>query len=185
MSAPALKIKSLFTAVDTTGDILRISFFAIITVVAAQISIPVQPVPFTLQSVAVILAGVMLGSKKGAISQIIYLMLGIIGLPVFAMSADPTLGVARLIGPTGGYLLAFPIAAYVSGFIVEKFKGSFSLISAIFAGNALILISGVAFLNTFYLNDINQALVAGVGIFGIWSVVKMALTFGIFKAVKK
>lgn len=185
MSATTVKIKSLVTASNTTGDVIRVGLFALLTVITAQISIPVPPVPFTLQTVAVVLAGAMLGAKKGAISQILYLMLGVIGLPVFALSADATLGLARLMGPTGGYLLAFPVAAYISGLMIEKYKSNFSLLAAITAGNLVVLLSGVMFLSAFYMNDFSQAVLFGAGIFSVWSVVKIALTYGIYKAVKK
>ncbi len=185
MSATTVKIKSLLTAADSTGDIIRVSLFALLTVITAQISIPVSPVPFTLQTVAVVLAGALLGAKKGALSQVVYLMLGVLGLPVFAMSADATVGIARLIGPTGGYLLAFPVAAYITGLIIEKHNSSTSQLVSIIAGNVLILLSGVAFLNTFYINDLGQAALFGAGIFSVWSVVKIALTYALYKAVKK
>ena len=68
----------------------------------------------------VLLAGAFLGAKNGAYSQLLYIFLGAIGLPVFAQTADGTMGFARLIGPTGGYLLAFPIAAYLVGVLNRK-----------------------------------------------------------------
>lgn len=185
MSATVVKLKSLLTSSDAAGNVFRITLFAVLTAAAAQISIPVKPVPFTLQSVVVVLAGALLGAKKGALSQIMYLALGLTGLPVFAMSADATVGFARLIGPTGGYLLAFPVAAYITGLIIENYKSTVASVLSILAGNAVILLSGVAFLNIFYVSDLNQALFVGAGIFSLWSVVKMALTYGIYKTAKK
>ncbi|HSP88096.1 MAG TPA: biotin transporter BioY [Ignavibacteriaceae bacterium] len=73
--------------------------FTILTIISAQFAVPVKPVPFTLQTVAVLLSGAFLGSKKGAISQFIYLFLGIIGLPVFAQTPEGAIGFARDVPP--------------------------------------------------------------------------------------
>lgn len=83
---------------------------------AAQISVPLPgtPVPMTLQPLAVLLVGGLLGARLGAASMVTYLALGIAGLPVFTPTV-PLLGVARLLGPTGGYLLAYPVAAFAVG----------------------------------------------------------------------
>ncbi len=118
-----MKSKSTVKAVDSKivsiyvnhKEILLILAFSILTAIAAQISIPVQPVPFTLQTVAVMLAGAMLGSRNGAYAMIAYLLLGAIGLPVFANLSG---GFHHLFGPTGGYLLVFPVASFLVGLIV-------------------------------------------------------------------
>ena len=90
--------------------------FAALTVAAARLSVPLPGtiVPFTLQPVAVLLAGLLLGPVLGASSQFAYLALGAAGLPVFAAGG----GLAYLAGPTGGYLMAFPVAAAAAGWIV-------------------------------------------------------------------
>jgi biotin transport system substrate-specific component len=90
-----------------------------VVAVAAQISVPIPgtPVPMTLQPLAVLLVGGLLGAQLGAASMVLYLALGIAGLPVFTPTV-PLLGIARLLGPTGGYLLAYPIAAWVVGRLV-------------------------------------------------------------------
>ena len=84
------------------SQLFWIVVFLILTALAAQITVPVQPVPFTLQTFIVLLAGAFLGARNGALSQILYLMMGIIGLPVFAQVPDGLFGVARIFGPTGG-----------------------------------------------------------------------------------
>jgi biotin transport system substrate-specific component len=80
--------------------------------VAAQIAIPIFPVPFTLQVLAVILSGLLLGPRYGALAQAIYVLLGAVGVPVFAEFRG-VLGV--ILGPTGGYLVSYPLAAAVAG----------------------------------------------------------------------
>src|SRR5213594_817518 len=89
---------------------------AVLVALAAQVSIPLPgtPVPMTLQPMAVLLVGGLLGPRLGALSMILYLAMGAAGLPVFTPTV-PLLGIARLFGPTGGYLLAYPIAAYAVG----------------------------------------------------------------------
>ena len=108
-------------------DICSVAIMAALTAVRAQISIPMpMGVPMTMQTFAVTLAGVILGSKRGAVSMVVYLLIGSVGVPVFSNMGG---GVQYLIGPTGGFLLSFPIMAYLIGLGVEKKKqkGMFSL----------------------------------------------------------
>ncbi len=97
------------------------ALFAALTGAVAwfRIPLPFTPVPITLQTLMVLISGAMLGPYYGALSMIIYLMLGAIGLPVFAGGSS---GVAALLGPTGGYLLSYPVAAFVVGFMLQKKK---------------------------------------------------------------
>src|SRR5882762_8186238 len=92
---------------------------AVLVAGAAQVSIPLPgtPVPMTLQPMAVLLVGGLLGARLGALSMILYLAMGAVGLPVFTPTV-PLLGVARLLGPTGGYLLAYPVAAWAVGVLL-------------------------------------------------------------------
>ncbi len=96
--------------------LVGVAVFTLLTVVAARLSVPMEPVPFTLQPLAVLLAGMVLGGRDGALSQFAYLALIAAGLPVDARG----LGQAALFGPTGGYLLGFVAAAGVTGWLVEK-----------------------------------------------------------------
>ena len=91
-------------------------FVTVLTIVAAQVSVPLPftAVPLTLQPMVVLLGGLALGSRLGSVSQILYLAAGIAGLPVFAASAVLPPGPLRLLGPTGGYLMAYPLAAVVT-----------------------------------------------------------------------
>ena len=107
-----------------------ISLFATLTAVGAFISIPLYPVPLTLQTLFTLLAAMVLGSVMGALSQIIYVLLGVIGLPVFAGFKA---GIGILFGPTGGFLLGFIISAYVIGKIIEL-KNEKNIFYYLFAG---------------------------------------------------
>jgi biotin transport system substrate-specific component len=100
----------------TIGVVLGAAFVAL----AAQVSVPLPgtPVPMTLQPLAVLLVGGLLGARLGAASMVLYLALGIAGLPVFTPTV-PLLGIARLLGPTGGYLLAYPVAAFAVGWLTD------------------------------------------------------------------
>ena len=92
-------------------------FVTALTAAAAQISFPLPftQVPFTFQPMVVLVGGLVLGSRLGFTSQVLYLMAGIAGLPVFAASATLPPGLLRLLGPTGGYLMAYPFAAFRCG----------------------------------------------------------------------
>ncbi len=93
--------------------------FSLLTALSAQVSIPLPftPVPVTLQTFSVVLAGALLGSRRGAIAMLLYLAEGFAGLPVFSLGRA---GIAHLFGPTGGYLVGFVAAAWLTGFLVER-----------------------------------------------------------------
>ena len=97
------------------------ALFAALTGAVAwfKIPLPFTPVPITLQTLMVLLSGAMLGAYYGALSMITYLILGAIGLPVFAGGSS---GVAALLGPSGGYLFSYPVAAFVIGYMLQKKK---------------------------------------------------------------
>lgn len=125
-------------------------FVTVITVAAAQISIPLPftPVPFTFQPMVVLVGAAALGARLGAASQILYLALGVAGLPVFAASPLLPQGAARLMGPTGGYLLAYPIAAFAAGWLAERGfdRRYFTAVAAMLVGLAIVFAAGVAWL---------------------------------------
>ena len=92
----------------------RTALMAAVTAVAAQIAIPLpfSPVPFTMQVLAVILSGLLLGPRYGALAQAVYVLVGVVGVPVFARFTG---GLGVIVGPTGGYLLSYPLAAAIAG----------------------------------------------------------------------
>ena len=118
---------------------------AILVALAAQVSIPLPgtPVPMTLQPMAVLLVGGLLGGRLGALSMILYLAMGAAGLPVFTPTV-PLFGVARLLGPTGGYLLAYPVAAWAVGAVVAEGSRVWRVACGVLAGLVLIHLGGLA-----------------------------------------
>ena len=141
---------ALVSASTVTGRrALAVALGAALVAIAAQIAIPLPgtPVPMTLQPLAVLLVGGWLGARLGAGSLIFYLALGAAGLPVFTPYGLP--GVARLLGPTGGYLLAYPVAAFAVGRVVGatdsgRTPGVARLSLAVFTGLVLIHLGGLA-----------------------------------------
>src|ERR1700737_758673 len=117
--------------------------FSLLTALAAQISIPIGPVPITGQTFAVLLTGALLGSRLGAAAMIAYLVEGASGLPFFA---GGTGGIAHLLGPTGGYLVAFPAAAFITGAFAEHGwdKRFLTAVAAMTIGSVVIILSGWA-----------------------------------------
>jgi biotin transport system substrate-specific component len=97
-------------------------FVTALTAAAAQVSVPLPytDVPLTLTPMVVLLGGMALGARLGMTSQLLYLALGMAGLPVFAASAVLPPGILRLVGPTGGYLMAYPVAAFLVGLLAER-----------------------------------------------------------------
>src|SRR3954466_12170739 len=118
--------------------------FAVILAAAAQITIPIPttPVPFTLQPLVVVLAGLMLGPGAGAASMALYLAAGAAGLPVFSPVGLP--GIARFFGPTGGYLIAYPVAAWIAGALGHDKPRLWQRFIAAIAGIAMIFVGGIA-----------------------------------------
>lgn len=146
--------------------------FSLLTALAAQIVIPVGPVPITGQTFAVLLTGALLGSRLGAAAMIVYLIEGAVGLPFFRQGGA---GLQHLLGPTGGYLVAFPAAAFITGAFAEHGwdKRFFSAAAAMAIGSVVILLSGWAWLSFFY--PPGYAFHAGVTPFIIGDIVKILL----------
>ena len=125
-------------------------FLTALTAASAQISVPLPftPVPFTLQPMVVLLGAAALGARLGAVSQLLYLAAGVAGLQVFAFSPMLPQGAGRLLGPTGGFLLAYPLAAYLTGWLAERrFDRRYvTAVVAMLAGLAVVFAGGVSWL---------------------------------------
>lgn len=135
------------------------------------IPLPFSPVPITGQTLVVLLIGMVLGSRRGALTVLMYLAEGLVGLPVFAGGVGP----ATLIGPTGGYLVGFVTAAFFVGLLAEQGwdRKAITTALAMLVGNALIYLFGVLWLAN--LIGLHTALTAGLVPFLIGDVLKIGL----------
>ena len=108
------------TSKISVQDICSIALCTAVIAIMAQISIPMPlGVPMTMQTFAITLAAVVLGSKKGGISTLIYVLMGAVGIPVYAGFAG---GFQHIAGPTGGFIISFPVMAFIIGLGVDKFR---------------------------------------------------------------
>ena len=137
------------------------SMFGAITAVGAYIVIPLPLVPITMQTFFVSLAPALLGGALGALSQVIYVLIGLIGLPVFAGGKA---GFGVLIGPTGGYLAGFIIGAYIIGKLIEMKRqpGFVWMVSAMVVGHVALYALGVAQLMFVAKLSLGKAIAVGV-----------------------
>jgi biotin transport system substrate-specific component len=142
-----------------TSTYLAIAGFGMMLAAAAQVTMPIPgtPVPFSLQPMVVVLAGLMLGPVAGAAAMALYLAMGAAGLPVFSPVPGLPQGIARFAGPTGGYLIAYPIAAWIAGTVAGKQSTYFRRFLAGCAGIAMIFVGGIA-----QLTIINQSLTRAI-----------------------
>jgi biotin transport system substrate-specific component len=149
--------------------------FAVLTALGARLSVPIAgtAVPFTFQPLAVLLAGALLGARLGASSQILYLAAGLVGLPVFATGA--------LFAPTGGYLMAYPFAAFAVGALASG--GAVRNAIAMLAGLAAIYAGGVAWL-AILTGDLSTAIATGFLPFILPDLVKAAMAWAITARIR-
>lgn len=158
-------------AQDRRASLLGAAGFVLAVAAASQIAIPIPgtPVPLTLQPMLVVIAGMMLGPRVGAASMVAYLALGALGLPVFTPIGAP--GLARLIGPTGGYLIAYPAAAFVAGSLATRLPSLAGRWVAATAGVAVLFVGGIAQL-TVLTGSVERAVLLGLTPFAALDVVK-------------
>jgi biotin transport system substrate-specific component len=161
---------------------LWVAGFAVATGLAARLEIPHYPVPFTLQTMVVLLAGAFLGARNGALSQMAYLASGAAGLPVFAGGA---FGFLQFVGPTGGYLLAFPLAAALVGYLLRKRHSLGIVVSSMAAGLLTIFIAGTMHLYVYTMHDLRAAFSAGFLIFSWWDMLKLGAASMIYFELSK
>jgi biotin transport system substrate-specific component len=145
---------------------------------SAQLALPMPgtPVPLTLQPFVVVLAGLLLGPADAAAAMVLYLAAGAAGLPVFAPMGAP--GLARLLGPTGGYLLAYPVAAAVTGWLGAGRAAFMTRALAAIAGIAVMYLGGLAQLAVLS-GSIATAALLGVLPFAAADVVKAFVAAGL------
>lgn len=150
---------------------------------SSYIEVPMVPVPVTMQTFAVTLVGALYGWRLGGLTIVAWLIEGALGLPVLAGGAA---GFAHFMGPTGGYLFAFPVAGMVTGFLAERGWNGHRVVLAflaMLAGNALCLLLGAAWLSQMI--GVGAAFTAGVLPFLIGAVLKSALAAAVLKALAR
>lgn len=161
---------------SATRDALWVVGFSLLTGLMAQLEVrlPFTPVPLTCQTFAVLLAGAVLGWRRGFLSQALYLAEGAAGLPVFAGGGASFL---HLAGPTGGYLWSFPIAAGLLGWLVERgaSRKTWQLAMALALSDTLILVSGATWLHSFFGIPLRQTWWLGFYPFVIGDILKIVL----------
>jgi biotin transport system substrate-specific component len=181
-------------AARTSMRLAGMLFLTALTAVAAQVSLhlPFTPVPLTLQPMIVLVGSAALGARLGASSQVLYLLLGIAGLPVFAASPILPHGFGRLLGPTGGYLIAYPFAAFVTGYLAERGFDRRYLTSliAMVAGKQREEAGGVTWLAFFAAGasgpiGLNAALTAGLYPFVGPDLIKVCVASGVLPTLWK
>jgi biotin transport system substrate-specific component len=156
----------------------RAALMVAVTAVAAQIVIPLFPIPFTLQVFAVVLAGLLLGPRYGALAMAIYLLVGAVGVPVFAGFKG---GLGIILGPTGGYLVSYPLAAAIAGLAAHAAANAVrrrALTLSVLAGiTALVVIYafGMTWLMIVTQLPLTVALVQGVLPFVAFDLIKVGL----------
>lgn len=142
-----------------TKDMILVALFAALTAVGGFISIPIGPVPITLQSFFTLLSGILLGPFLGALSQLIYVILGLVGLPIFA---GGTGGISTIIHPTFGYLIGFIVAPIVIGKIINVKSNSkfIRLLLGCILGSLVIYVLGIPYMYVIlkYVSHVNITL---------------------------
>lgn len=155
-------------------SLAEILAFVVLIALCAQVAIPFYPVPITMQTWAVLVAGAVLGSRRGVVAVLVYLAAGAAGAPVLANGAG---GLASVTGGTAGYLIAFPAAAFISGWAAEqgRLKAAGQGFAILLLAHAVTLILGVAWLILSVGLDPARAVEVGATPFLIGAVVKSAL----------
>lgn len=156
---------------------------------SAKAAIPFYPVPMTLQTLVVLALGMVLGPRLGAAAVLAYLAQGALGLPVFAGTPEKGIGLAYMLGTTGGYLLGFVVAAYATGLLAERRwdRSVLTTVAAMVIGNAIIYLFGLAWLGSivgwdkpllawgvipFLLGDLAKILIAAAVLPSLWKLFK-------------
>ena len=168
----------------TTKEIVLCGLFAALISILAQISIPLPftTVPFTLQIFGIAITGLILGYKCGFIATLIYLVLGGIGMPVFAQFSG---GISVLFGPTGGFLLGYPLMAFIIGYFKEHFHSHILTVISMVVGLAVVYILGTIIFSLVTGNTIVQSLIYCVVPFVVLDLLKLVLAYTIGEAVCK
>jgi biotin transport system substrate-specific component len=164
---------------------IGVAFFILATALGAYVRIPVpgSPIPITLQTFFVILAGAVLGKRLGMYSQIGYLLAGVSGLPLFQGASS---GAVCLMGPTGGYLIGFVVCAFVVGLITDSVKPHIAAMIAVFALGILIIYTpGILWLVYAYKMSLTSAIAAGALPFIPGDAAKIVIAAAIYSKISR
>ncbi len=180
-SLSAFTVPAWLQGRSTATQVLAVLFGTLVLAASSQVSVPMVPVPMTMQTLAVTLVGALYGWRLGGLTILVWLAQGALGLPVFAGGSG---GFVRFFGPTAGYLLAFPIAGALTGWLVERgWNGSKLLLAcaAMLIGNALCLVLGAAWLAAMV--GLPKAIAVGVAPFLLGAALKSVLGAGVLKLI--
>ena len=168
--------------IENLRRIVLASLMAALTAVGAYIYVPIGPVPIVLSTLFVILSGLLLGSRWGLTSMALYLLVGAIGIPVFAGGKG---GFAHFLGPTGGYLFGYLLASWITGFISERSRALMILdILAVVVGSLTIYGLGVPWLKMVTHMSWQKTLIAGALPFVIGDAVKASVVLILARAIR-
>jgi len=177
------------TSQGTTRDLVLIALFVALIAVMAQIAIPLPLfVPFTMQTFAIFLAGIVLGARKAAIAAGLYLLLGALGVPVFSAASG---GFGMLMGPSGGFLLSFPLVAFIVGLASKKANTTQGkqkylwLISGLLTGMVVLFTAGMLQLASVNQISLRAAFVGVVLPFIVPDLLKAALALAIAPQIQR
>ena len=163
-------------------DAALVAGFSLVIALGAQVAIPLPftPVPVTLQTLAVLIAGCLLGSGRGALAVVAYLGEGFAGLPVFS---GGTSGISHLLGPTGGYLLGFVAAAFVAGLFAERgaARSRLGTLVTLIVGNVVLYVPGVIWLGVYV--GMDRAVSLGFLPFVVGDLLKTAAGWGLLSGM--
>ena len=168
----------------TFNSVIGVVFFVLATALGAYVRIPVpgSPVPITLQTFFVLLSGAILGKRLGVLSQAAYIFLGAAGLPIFQGYA---FGVSHIFGPTGGYLVGFMAASFLTGKMLEKGTSVFYKILASFiVASAVLYTLGVLWLISIYRISLVNAVAIGVLPFISVEIVKVLTAAFLYRRIE-
>lgn len=165
-----------------TKNMVLMALFAAITCVLGPMSVPIGPVPISLTNLVLYFSLYFLGWKKGTITYMIYLLLGLVGLPVFS---GFTGGVGKLAGPTGGYLIGFIFLTIVTGLFIEKFENILLRLTGMILGTAIAYVLGTAWFCISMGTGVMAALATCVFPFIIGDLVKMIVAAFVAPMVAK
>src|SRR5208283_1982831 len=167
-------------AIETGRQVALVAGASLLVALCARVTIPLMPltpVPLTMQNFGVLLAGLLLGSRRGFAALMLYLIEGAAGLPVFNPTGPG--GIAQLLGPTGGFLMAYPFVAWLAGFVMERGGGSFARAAlGGLLGEVVLFFAGLSWL-AMLTHSVAQAFRWGLYWFLFAEVIKVMMAAGI------